>query len=327
MLLPLIQIPELSPNLQACSYVNEFITRCAQLKVEIGRQSGATVIDCGVHAEGGLEAGILFAKVCLGGLADVKLQWVDFNGLYCPAVEVFTDHPIRACMASQYAGWPIKSGNQFYMGSGPASAIVHRGNLFKMLGYEDRSEIAILCLECNKLPTDDVIQQIIASCHCEAKNLYVLVAPTTSQVGTVQVAARALETGLFKLRRIGYDLGRIISGGGVCPVSPIAHNTLSGLGRTNDAISYGATVMCNLRDEDDRLEQVVKMVPSNASPEHGRAYMEISTAHDNFFNLSPDQFNPAVMWLCNLNSGNSFRAGVIRPDVLARSFGMKYAEK
>lgn len=325
MFLPLSQIPELSPNLQAFSLIHEFISRYEQLRVKIFNQGGATVIDCGVHVQGGLEAGILFAKVCLGGLADVKLQWTDFDGLRCPAVEVFTDHPIRACMASQYAGWPIKSGNQLFMGSGPACAIVHRGSLFKMLGYEDRSEIAILCLECNKLPTEDLIQHVTEACRCKPENLYVLVAPTTSLVGTVQVAARALETGLFKLRRIGYDLGKIISGGGICPVSPVARNTLSGLGRTNDAISYGSTVFCHLRDEDEILEHVVKQVPSNTSAQYGRAYMEISKGYDNFFNLSPDDFNPAVVWLCNLNSGNSFHAGILRPDVLSRSFGLKYA--
>ncbi len=323
MLLPLSQIPELSPNRQAFSFIHEFISRSEQLNVKVDRINGATVIDCGVHVRGGLEAGILFSKVCLGGLARVKLCWSDFRGLKFPGVEVFTDHPIRACMASQYAGWPIKSGKYLFMGSGPACAIVHRGSLFKMLGYQDHSEIAILCLESNRLPHGDVIEQIAESCGCETKNLYILVAPTTSLVGTVQVAARALETGLFKLRRIGYDLGKIISGGAVCPVSPVASSTLNGLGRTNDAISYGSTVHYHIHDDDETLAQVVQQVPSCAAPEYGRTYLEIDKSHDNFFNLSPDQFNPAEVWLSNLDSGNSFRAGEIRPDILARSFGLK----
>ncbi len=324
MLLPLIQIPELSPNLQAFSLIREFISRCEQMRIEVLTLGGATVIDCGVHVEGGLEAGVLFSKVCLGGLADVKLQWMDFNELRFPAIEVYTDHPIRACMASQYAGWPIKCDNQFFMGSGPACAIVCRGSLFRALGYEDSSEIAILCLESHKLPTANVIRHICEACRCEAKNLYVLVAPTTSLVGTVQIAARALETGLFKLRRLGYDLGKIVSGSGICPISPVAGDTLSGLGRTNDAISYGSTVVCHLRDEDEALAHVVKQVPTNASPEYGRAYMEITKKHDNFFNLSPDQFNPAVMYLCNLNSGNSFCSGVLRSDIMSRAFGLNF---
>ncbi len=324
MRLPLMQIPELSPNLQAFSLVQEMISRKEQLQIEVIEEGGATVIDCGVQVEGGLEAGILFSRICLGGLAEVKLGWMDLAEMRLPAVEVFTDHPVRACMASQYAGWPIKFENQVYMGSGPACSIVCRGSLFRILGYEDRSGVAILCLESHKLPSAEVIRFISAECGCVTKDLHILVAPTTSMAGTVQIAARALETGLFKLRRLGYDLGKIVSGGAICPISPIAQDTLSGLGRTNDAISYGATVFCNLIDEDETLAQVVKQVPSNASAEYGKAYMEIKEGHDNFFNLSPDQFNPAVIWLSNQKSGNTFRAGVLRPDILVRSFGLQF---
>ena len=323
MLLPLSQLPELSPNRQAFPLIKEFTSRSELLRIKAHEQNGVTVIDCGVHVEGSWEAGILFSAVCLGGLAQVKLQWSDFNGLRWPSVEVVTDHPIRACMASQFAGWPIKLGKGLCMASGPASAIVHKGSLFRMLGYEDRSEIAIICLESKTLPTEEVIQHILEECHCDPTNVYILVAPTTSLVGSVQVAARALETGIFKLRRLGYDLGKIVSGWGICPISPVAQDTLSGLGRTNDAILYGSTVLYNLRDEDETLEHVVKQVPSCASEEYGRAYMEKKDTHDNFFNISPEQFTTAEVWFCNLNSGHSFQAGVLRPDILSRSFGLK----
>ncbi len=324
MLLPLSRIPELSPNRQALPLIRELISRSEQLQIKVHEQNGVTVIDCGVHVEGGWEAGVLFAAVCLGGLAQVKQYWLDFDGLRWPSVEVVTDHPVRACMASQYAGWPIKIGNKgLTMGSGPACAIVHKGSLFKMLGYEDHSETAILCLEGRDLPSEEVIQHILEECRIDSKNLYVLVAPTASLVGSVQVAARALETGLFKLRRLGYDLGKIVSGWGVCPIPPVARDTLSGLGRTNDAIFYGSTVHYNLRDDDETLEDVVKKVPSCSTLEYGRAYMDIQTTHKNFFNLDPDQFTPAEIWLSNLNSGRSFHAGTLRPDILRRSFGLE----
>ena len=323
MLLPLSRIPELSPNRQAFPLIKEFISRSEQLQIKVHEQNGVTVIDCGVHVEGGWEAGILFAAVCLGGLAQVKLHWLDFDGLRWPSVEVVTDHPIRACMASQYAGWPIKIGPGLIMGSGPACAIVHKGNLFRMLGYEDHSEMAIICLEGRGLPSAEVIEHILEECHCDRSNLTILVAPTASQVGSVQVAARALETGLFKLRRLGYDLGKIVSGWGVCPIPPVARDTLNGLGRTNDAISYGSSVLYNLRDKDELLEDVVKQVPSCTTRKYGRAYMDVQATHQNFFNLDPDQFTPAEIWLSNLNSGRSFHAGVLRPDILRKSFGLE----
>lgn len=323
MLLPLSRIPELSPNRQALPLIDEFLSRSELLQIKAHKKNGVTVIDCGVHVEGGWEAGLLFAAVCLGGLAQVKLHWSDFDGLRWPSVEVVTDHPVRACMASQFAGWPIKIGKGLTMGSGPARAIVHKGSLFRMLGYEDHSEMGIICLEGRELPSEEVIQHILEECRCEPKNLFILVAPTASLVGSVQVAARALETGLFKLRRLGYDLGNIVSGWGVCPIPPVAGDTKSGLGRTNDAIFYGSTVMYNLRDDDGILEQVVKQVPSSTTPAYGRAYMEVDDTFNNFFNLDPDQFTPAEVWLCNLNSGRSFNAGALRPDILRRSFGLE----
>ena len=279
------------------------------------------MIDCGVHVEGSWEAGILFSAVCLGGLAQVKLHWLDFNGLRWPSVEVVTDHPIRACMASQYAGWPIKISKGLCMASGPASAIVHKGSLFRMLGYEDRSEMAIICLESKTLPTVEVIQHILEECHCEPTNVYILVAPTTSLVGTVQVAARALETGIFKLRRLGYDLGKIVSGWGICPISPVACDTLRALGRTNDAILYGSTVLYHLRDEEP-LDSLVKQIPSCSSREYGRPFMDVYKEYGNFYDIDPLLFSPAEVWLCDLNSGRSFHAGSVRSDILRHSFGL-----
>jgi len=323
MLLPLSRIPELSPNRQAFPLIKEFLARSELLQIKVHEQNGVTVIDCGVQVEGSWEAGILFAAVCLGGLAQVKLQWMDFNGLRWPSVEVVTDHPVRACMASQYAGWPIKFGKGLTMGSGPACAIVHKGSLFRTLGYEDDSETAIICLEGRELPSQEIIQHILEECHCEPKNLTILVAPTASLVGSVQVAARALETGLFKLRRLGYDLGKIVSGWGVCPIPPVACDTLSGLGRTNDAIFYGSTVLYNLRDDDESLDRVVKQVPSCSTPDFGYAYTERQATYKNFFNIDPDQFTPAEVWLCNLNSGRSFHAGALCPDILRKSFGLE----
>ena len=323
MLLPLSRIPELSPNRQAFPLIKEFITRSEQLQIKVHDQNGVTVIDCGVHVEGSWEAGILFASVCLGGLAQVKLQWMEFNGLRWPSVEVITDHPVRACMASQYAGWPIKIGKGLIMGSGPACAIVYKGSLFRMLGYEDHSETAIICLEGRELPSEEVIQHIMEECHCERTKLTILVAPTASLVGSVQVAARALETGLFKLRRLGYDLGKVVSGWGVCPIPPVACDTLSGLGRTNDAIFYGSTVLYNLRDDDERLQEVVKQVPSCSTKDYGSTYMDRQATYKNFFNIDPDQFTPAEVWLCNLESGRSFHAGALCPDILQRSFGLE----
>ena len=72
-------------------------------------ENGVTVIDCGIEASGSLEAGRLFSEICLGGLGSVQLRELHLDGLVLPGVEVSVSHPVVACMASQYAGWAVKS--------------------------------------------------------------------------------------------------------------------------------------------------------------------------------------------------------------------------
>src|SRR5262245_46345341 len=92
--------------------------------------AGARVIDCGVQAEGGLQAGLGLARVCLAGQAEVTLVPGDVSGIPCPYVQVMTDHPVTACMASQYAGWQVAVGKFFAMGSGPMRAAYGKEELF-----------------------------------------------------------------------------------------------------------------------------------------------------------------------------------------------------
>ncbi|MCS7385527.1 MAG: hypothetical protein NDF55_02130 [archaeon GB-1867-005] len=86
-------------------------------------------------------AGVYASKVCLGGLAEVNLSHNNYGEMLLPVVNVYTDHPVIACMASQYAGWRISVGKYFAMGSGPARALSKKPkSLYQELGYEDTSD-------------------------------------------------------------------------------------------------------------------------------------------------------------------------------------------
>jgi methenyltetrahydromethanopterin cyclohydrolase len=319
----LIDIPELSPNRQALPVVGQLLAYPERYKVTVQKVESTTVIDCGINAPGGWEAGIRFAEVCLGGLARVSLHWADFGGWQWPAVEVITDHPVRACMASQYAGWFVKKDKYTAMGSGPARAVAHSEELFGKLAYADSSEVAVLCLEGRKIPTVEAVRWIAAKCRCETQNLTILIAPTASLAGSVQIAARSVETGLHKLMELGYDVSRIDSGWGIAPVPPVAENDLKALGRTNDAILYGTTVHYALKDADEELAALIEKVPSTASRDYGVLFQELFERYGNFYDIDPLLFSPAEVWISNNRSGLSFRAGEIRRDLLQKSFGLK----
>lgn len=318
------EIPELRPNRLAMPLVKQLIANQKLLNIDVFEKDGVHIIDCGVKALGGWEAGVLFAKICMGGLGRVDVRWADFKGFQWPSVQVVTDHPLRACMLSQFAGWPIQARGFSALGSGPGRAVANREELFAEFGCVDPSENVIICLESERIPSEDAIQDILCNCQCKRTNLYILVAPTSSIVGSIQIAARTLETGLYKLKIIGYDITSIRTGWGICPLPPVTPNGTRALGRTNDAIRYGASVYYNVIDEDLVLQSIIKQVPTSASPEYGHLFTTIIDQSDNFYDIDPLFFSPAEIWITNLKSGRCFHAGTVRPELLQAAFEMDY---
>jgi methenyltetrahydromethanopterin cyclohydrolase len=286
---------------------------------------GARVLDCGVAAPGGLEAGRRLAEVCLASLATVSLTGVDLDGLWLPAVAVATDHPVAACMASQYAGWAIDPPGYFAMGSGPARSLARvERELFERIGSAETGEDAVLVLEGRTLPDDAVARFVAERCRTAPGRLRLLVAPTASLAGSVQVAARSVETGLHKMLELGFDLRRVRSGAGVCPLAPVARNDLRAIGWTNDAILYGARAYYAVHADDDAVAAMVPRLPASASPEHGTPFHEIfQRAGGQFYKIDRLLFSPAEVVVNNLASGRVFRAGRVDAAVLRRSLGLE----
>jgi methenyltetrahydromethanopterin cyclohydrolase len=283
--------------------------------------NGARVLDCGVAAEGGLQAGLGLARVCLAGLADVSLLPGQLADLPCPLVQVHTDHPIAACMASQYAGWQVSVGKFFGMGSGPMRAAYGKEELFERIPGREQASAAVGVLETHKLPGDEVTAYLAERLNLPPNKLTLLVAPAASQAGNVQVVARSLETALHKLYELKFDLGQIVSGYGVAPLPPVAADFLGAIGRTNDAILYGGRVVVWVRADDEQLAEIGPKVPSSASPDHGAPFADIFARYQqDFYKIDPLLFSPASITFQNLKSGRSHTFGRIEPDVLRRSF-------
>src|SRR3984957_3569532 len=111
-------------------------------------ESGTRVIDLGIDAPGGLAAGLAIAGICMGGLGHITYQRMSIGGESYQGVEVWTDHPAIACMASQYAGWAIKVDKFFAMGSGPIRSLCRvETELFRKLQYEETASKGIIVLE------------------------------------------------------------------------------------------------------------------------------------------------------------------------------------
>ena len=291
------------------------------LRIERHEVAGATVFDCGVKALGGVRAGLATARVCLADLADVRLIPGDAASLGLPRVQMACDQPVRACMASQYAGWAINVGKYFAMGSGPMRAAYGKEKLFDDIPGRESSPVAVGVLETGKLLTDEVVNYLADKLQLPARQITLLAAATKSLAGTVQVVARSLEMALHKLHELKFDLNQIISGVAFAPLPPPAADDLAAIGRTNDAILYGGRAIVCVDADDDILAEIGPRVPSNASPEYGALFAELFAKYKDFYKIDPMLFSPAEIAFCNSRSGRVHSFGRMNTDVLRRSFG------
>ena len=282
---------------------------------------GGRAIDCGINTPGGLSAGLALARICLADLAEVTLVPGSIGDMPVPVVQVVSDHPVLACLASQYAGWQLAEGKFFAMGSGPMrSAYGHETIIQTIAGHETASRV-VGVLEGRKLPPPSIVAKVAESCGVDLDSVTLLIAPTASLAGGLQVVARSVETTLHKLAELGFDLSRIVSAHGSAPLPPVAKDDLAAIGRTNDAILYGARVILYVDGDDDSLAAIGPKVPSSSSADHGEPFAAIFKRYNHdFYAVDPHLFSPAEVMFQNVKTGRSHRFGEVALNVMARSF-------
>lgn len=311
-----------SPNDKAREIIRGMIDGKDELNIVVTTlENGTTVVDCGVHAAGGIRAGLLFSRACMGGLGECTVQPVSAGSFCVPGVRVCVDSPCVGCMGCQYAGWAIKADGYFAMGSGPARIKFGNEELMQTLGYEDRATCAVLALESNKLPTVAAANYIAGRCGIAGQDLYLLVARTASITGSLQIAARVVETGMHKLTELGFCTGKVISGFGISPLAPVADGDLKAIGATNDCILYGGRVWYTVDCDDSDIDRILDQIPSSSSRDYGKPFFELFQEYKDFYAIDPMLFSPAEVFINNVRSGRLFHAGEVNCSLLNGIFG------
>jgi methenyltetrahydromethanopterin cyclohydrolase len=283
--------------------------------------NGTRLIDCGSAVPGGLEAGRRLAEICMAGLGSVTFAPLVLDGRWLPGLAVVTDHPALACLASQYAGWRIDRDGYFAMASGPGRALIRAEELYDDLDVDERASTAVLGLEARDEPPEALAAYVAERAGVAPGDLTLLFAPTASLAGGVQIAARIVETALHKLHEVDFDVRRVVSGFGSCPLPPVARTDAEAIGRTNDAILYGGQVELTIDGPDDELEALVERLPASASRDYGEPFGAVlEQANWDFYEIDPLLFSPAQVRLTSVGSGRSFEAGRVNVEVLERSF-------
>ena len=328
-------MPQASLNRSALKLFKKMCDEAEKYNVVVEKaESGATLVDAGINAQGGFFAGEMITEICLGGYGKANVTPIQYGENVLPSVFVITDHPALSTLASQFAGWQIKGEGFSAIASGPARALARKPkHLYEKLNYREDAEVAVLVLETEERPPETVIREIAEKCKVAPENLFLIMFSTTSLAGATQVSGRIVETGLHKLERLGLDPLIVKNAWGYAPIVPIHPSSGEAMGRTNDAILYGGVTNYTLNYEDDHeLENIVKQAPSSASrmlqeakklADKNPRFLDIfKEAEFDFYKIDPNIFAPAVVSINNMKTGKTFSAGNLDIEVMKSSLGI-----
>ncbi|MFC7202247.1 methenyltetrahydromethanopterin cyclohydrolase [Haloferax namakaokahaiae] len=308
-----------SINRMAIELVDEALDFAAELGIE-GHEldSGATVIDFGVDADGGVEAGMLLTEIQTAGLATVQTRMGEVAGTPRPHVEISTDRPALALLCSQKAGWELVFDDFDGLGSGPARALVGEEAEFHELGYYDEFDLTVLAVESIDLPTDEVAEHVAEMTDLEPSAIFLPTYATGSLAGSVTGAARTAELAMFNLFELGYDPTNVVSISGTAPLAPVSYDESVAMGRTNDSVAYGGQVHMTVREDFDHFDGVV----SSAGSEYSVPFVDLfEDAEWDFSEVDPNVFGPAQATI-DVIDGPAYTLGETDEEILADSFDL-----
>ncbi len=303
----------------------ETLVRDAQrLRIVVERDArGVTLVDAGLAVPGSVAAGLLVARLCMGGLGEAALLARPHEG-WPTWLQVHSSQPVLACLASQYAGWSLSASKEetgarkfAALGSGPARALACKEPLFEELGYRDEGDFGALVLEVDRPPPPLIVDKLLRDCGLAPAGLGLVVTPTASLAGTTQVVARVLEVALHRAHDLGFAVKDILEGDACAPLPSPGADGLEAMARTNDAILYGGQVHLTVAGSADAARALAHKLPSGNSADHGRSFGDLFAAagHD-FYQLDSALFAPAEVWVSHVGSGKTWHAGGLRLDLL-----------
>jgi methenyltetrahydromethanopterin cyclohydrolase len=285
------------------------------------------------------KGGKLVGEICMGGLGFVQFSHYNLDGHFIPSVIVHTSEPLISCMASQLAGWNVKLKKEVEkngqmktkvvfqsLGSGPARAKSKVEKIFDEIDYIDESDCAVIVFETPKLPNEEVMNIVAEKCGVDTSKTYAICAPTACLTGSIQVAARIVETGVHKLHEINFPIELIKDGYGTTTIAPIAKDDLGAMGRTNDSISAGGMTYYTVnveKEKEEELFEIIRKGPANTSSSYGKPFIEtFKAANYNFYDIDSGLFAPATYTLTNVRTGRSLSVGKVNHELLKQSYGL-----
>ena len=302
----------------------EILPRTARLNIGVLRlQNGATVLDMGIRCKGGFRAGKYFAEVGMGGLGKVSYGRLPVAGYLVPGLRVFTENPGVCEMGSYVAATRVMWHGEKQVISGPVRSILGSDPFARAVPYRDPSpRKAVAGVQTERLPDEELAENIAAVCGTQPRRLYILAARTGCMTGAVQVCARNVEQAMPTVYDRGFSMEQILEGNAVTPLCGVVDEEAVAYGRVNDCLNYGQETNLTVRCADKDLTAILEDIPFSKNTDvYGTPFQELfDRCGNNWANVPRDWDAPCRINFFNISTGHSYTTGKVSCTALKRAF-------
>lgn len=234
-----------SVNQVAVELVDEAIDFADDLGIGVTQlENNATVIDCGVSASGGLEAGVLVAEIQAGGLIVTRTRLDSIDGVPWTDLELECDDPGRLRRVSRPGNVLRTDGFSGVIG-GPVQVLLGDS----IPPREDEFDFTVVTCYSTDLPGASAARQIAEQTGTPTSGVFFVVCPLDSLSGRAALAATTPSGVLSLIGSAGIDSSEMQA---VTARAPIPPRKTSMVETGIDAMELGGSVQVFVsRDVED----------------------------------------------------------------------------
>lgn len=240
--------------------------------------------------------------------------------------------PALLVLGSQFPGWIVnlrfnkttKKKTGFYgVISGPIRLIAQEPKmLFKDLKYKEKSvKKTILIIDGETEIPSEFINYISRKCNILSKNIGIIAINSNTNPGTIVLASRVVEMGIFKaVSKENIFPLNIVNTSGRAPIIPekADETGIEAYAKGIDAIVYGGEVFLQTTGiSDDVLAKSAARIVSQNSPNYGKSMIDIIRDAKDVQEIDTDFLAPATITIENLDTGMKHTAGELDLDKIA----------
>lgn len=282
--------------------------------------AGALILDCGVATRGSWEAGRRVAELAHGGMMKATLGMTDVLGIPLPELVGDSWRPFLSIHGLQVS-FALDEVDAAIRVSGPVRACMD-GRLHRPSDLVDGvCSWGVAVVEATRLPNADVVEAIARRAGLRPAELTLVVVPSNSVAGVVQLAGRLNECVVFTLgQSIGLDPRCVVSILGAVPLAPCGGEGIPGVTQ-DDMIHYvGRVAMIVEAAPHWDLKAIAEALVFRSSPTYGRLFSELLAEAGGVFEAIPglsDLNKVARITLVDRTTGRMASAGAVDVRLLA----------